>query len=341
MAKHVSDPELHTLAEALVDDPRPTLVWGERTAPLRELLPAGYPARYFTDDLLTGRELGCPIGVVPELAGESRVALVMPRAKALLEMRVALSAGLLPPEGELWVAGHQQDGVKSAEGLLDAVGVPGTTHVIHLKRRCRVVATTLDPGRERQAPDLERFEQRVAVSTAAGAYDLVTLPGVFGHGRVDAASAALLEVLDAREPGYRRALDVGCGGGLLGAWLAKKRSRAQVDLLDVSAVACAATRRTFAVNGLVGEVHLREVGDLPKASWDLVVSNPPRHTGREHAHQLTARVIDDAAWRLGRGGRFICVANHAKTVTEALERNFREVEVAHHAPAFRVWDCTR
>ncbi|TNF35890.1 MAG: methyltransferase domain-containing protein [Deltaproteobacteria bacterium] len=335
------DPELLTLAEALANDPRPTLVWGERTAPLRELLPAGYPVRFFTDDLATSRELGCPLGVVPERGDETRVALVMPRAKALLELRVALASALLPPEGELWVAGHQQDGVKSAETVLEAAGAPGTTHVVHLKRRCRVLATTLDAARPADEPGLGRFEERVPVKTGAGGYEVVTLPGVFGHGRLDAATAALLSVLDARAPGYRRALDAGCGAGVLGAWLATKRPRAQVDLLDVSAIACAAAQRTFEVNGLSGEVHLRELEDLPKASWDLVVSNPPRHTGRDHAHELTARIIDAAAWRLGRGGRFICVANHAKSVTDALERNFRKVEVAHHAPAFRVWDCER
>lgn len=335
------DPALLTLAEALTDDPRPTLIWGERMATLRELLPAGYPARYFTDDLATSKALGCPVGVVPELAGETRIALMMPRAKALLELRVALSLTLLPPDGTLWVAGHQQDGVKSAETLLEATGAPQATYVAHVKRRCRVIATTLDPTRTAPPVTVADFEERVAVSSKAGDYELVTLPGVFGHGRVDAASAALIGVLDEREPGYRRALDVGCGAGVLGAWLAKKRPRATVDLVDVSALACAAARRTFAVNGLQGTAHLSEIEDLAKASWDLVVSNPPRHEGREHAHELTARVIDAAAWRLGKGGRFICVANHAKSVTETLERAFRTVEVAHHAPAFRVWDCTR
>ena len=338
------DPVLPTLAEALADDPRPTLVWGERTAALRELLPADYPVRWFTDDLATSRALGCPIGVVPEATPSgvgTRIALVLPRAKALLELRLALARTLLPADGELWVVGHQQDGIRSAEGLLEAIGGAGNMRIAHLKRRCRVVATTLDPAAPAPPVSLADAEQRVAVASAIGAYDVVTLPGVFGHGRLDPASRALIAVLDARAPGYRRALDVGCGGGALGAWLAKKRPRATVDLLDVSAVACAAARRTLAVNGLAGEVHLAEVGELAKAAWDLVVSNPPRHEGRDHAHDLTAQIIDDAAWRLGRGGRFILVANHSKSVTDVLGRAFRALDVAVHEPAFRVWDCTR
>jgi len=329
---------LLTLAEALADAPAPTLVWGERLDAAPELLGDVGPLRFFTDDLATSRALGCEIGLAPTRGGEARVVLIMPRAKALLEWRVAVARTLVPADGELWVVGHQQDGVRSAETLLAELG---EMRVAHIKRRCRVAVVRLDPARPAADASLDAAESHVAVATAAGELDIVTLPGVFSHGRLDAATEALLAVLDARAPGYRRALDVGCGAGVLGAWLKRKRPRATVDLLDVSAMALEAARRTFAANELEGHLHLRETEELEKAAWDLVVSNPPRHEGRDHAHDLTARIIDACAWRLGRGGRFVCVANHSKSVTDALARNFRTVDVAHEAPAFRVWDCTR
>ena len=332
------DAVLATLAEALCDAPQPTLVWGERLEGLAELAADAGPLRGYTDDLPTSRSLGYPIGLRPEPGPERRVALVMPRAKALLDLRVAEARALLADGGEIWVAGHQQDGVRSAETLL---GELGPVEVVHVKRRCRVAVVRLEPSPASVAPDLALHEARVAVPGRHFDLELVTLPGVFSHGRLDAATEALLGVLDAREPGYRRALDVGCGGGVLGAWAARRRPRATVDLVDVSALACEAARRTLAANGVEGHVHLGEPEELAKAAWDLVISNPPRHEGRDHAHDLTARLIDASAWRLGRGGRYFCVANHAKSVTEALERNFRTVEVAVQAPAFRVWDCTR
>lgn len=342
-----TDPVLLTLAEALAAaPPRPTLVWGERMAPLRALLDDDLRCRvrFFTDDLATGRALDCPVGVAPERpasGGEAptRVAVIMPRAKALLEVRVSVARALLAPGGELWVAGHQRDGVRSAEGPLGEVAA---VRVEHLKRRCRVFSVAIPSDAPAvEMPAIDAHAARFEAPTVAGPLAVVTLPGVFGHGRLDAGTARLLAVLEAREPGYRAALDLGAGSGVLGAWLARRRPRASVTLCDPSALACEAARMTLAANGLEADVRLGAAEDMARCGFDLVVSNPPRHEGRVHAHELTAKVIEDAGWRLGKGGRFMCVASHSATVTNALEAHFRTVEVAHHDANYRVWDATR
>lgn len=342
-----TDPVLLTLAEALaLGPPRPTLVWGERTAPLRGLLEGELRAqvRFFTDDLATGRALDCPVGVTPELRATAagpptRVVIVMPRAKALLEVRVNVARALLAPGGELWVVGHQRDGVRSAEGPLGEIA---PVRIEHLKRRCRVFSVAIpSDAPTAELPEIAAYAARFEAPTAAGPLAVVTLPGVFGHGRLDAGTARLLAVLEEREPGYRAALDLGAGSGVLGAWLARRRPRASVTLCDPSALACEAARMTLAANGLEADVRLGAAEDMTRCGFDLVVSNPPRHEGRAHAHALTAKVIEDAGWRLGKGGRFLCVASHSAAVTSALEAHFRSVEVAYHDANYRVWDATR
>jgi len=330
------DPAVQTLLEALEQHPAPTLIWGEglRGLDVRGLEAAGMTL--FTDDALVGRELGVPSGVVPDLGELARVALLMPRAKALLAMRLALCAGALGGRGEVWLAGHQRDGVRSGERLLGEWGEGA--YVVHLKRRCRVVAARPPLG---EGLALDRFEARVEVPGPDELFTAVSLPGVFGHGRLDHGTERLLGVLAADPPPYKRALDLGAGCGVLGAWLARRRPRAEVLLLDVSELAAEASRRTLVANGLSAGVLLGDVESLAPGSFDLVVSNPPRHEGRAHDHDKAAALIEHAARRLKRGGRLICVANHNREVTRALEASFARVTVRHHDSAYRVWDATR
>lgn len=331
---------VETLLEALEDDPQPTLVWGERlgeAAAYRAVCPEVGLA---TDDLATAAALGVTATVVPEARAWARVALVMPKAKAQLALRLAFAESLIAPGGAIWVVGHQRDGIRSAEATLrDRFG---GAELIRGKRHCRVAAAR--PQAPAPRPALDAFEARFTAPGPpgrAGALDIVSLPGVFGHGRLDLGTRHLLDALAADLPPYARALDLGAGAGVLGAWLASARPRAEVVLTDVSATACEASRRTLAANGLTAGVLLTEADGLAKGAFDLVVSNPPRHEGRAHAHDLAGHVIAGAAARLSRGGRLLCVANHDKHVTRALEANFSSVEVRFHDPAYRVWEATR
>ncbi|MCA9513838.1 MAG: class I SAM-dependent methyltransferase [Myxococcales bacterium] len=329
---------VETLIEALAEDPRPTLVWGERLGaptPYRAALPE---VAFATDDLETAKALGIQATVLPKAKAWARIVIVMPKAKAQLLLRLALAESLVEPGGAIWVVGHQRDGIRSAEAVL--AERYGECELIRGKRHCRVAAAW--PGETSARPELDGFEARFTAPGPGGApLSVVSLPGVFGHGRLDLGTRHLLDVLAADVPAYARALDLGAGAGVLGAFLARARPRAEVVLADVSATACEASRRTLAANGLTGGVLLTEADELAPGAFDLVVSNPPRHEGRAHAHDLAGEVIAGAARRLGRGGRFLCVANHDKHVTRALEASFSRVEVRYHDPAYRVWDATR
>ena len=62
------------------------------------------------------------------------------------------------------------------------------------------------------APDLDALASHFTLQLADGPLEVVSLPGVFSHGRLDLGSALLLEHLD--NPPGGRLLDFGCGAGI-------------------------------------------------------------------------------------------------------------------------------
>jgi len=102
-----------------------------------------------------------------------------------------------------------------------------------------------------------------------------------------------------------RAADLGAGSGAVSVLLAGRLPQARLTAIEISTRPCAVLQRNFIMNQLDSRctAMLGDVRDqtlLPRASLDLVVSNPPyRDPGR---HLSPARLPDDPAlaqeWRI-------------------------------------------
>jgi len=105
---------------------------------------------------------------------------------------------------------------------------------------------------------------------------------VFGGTRLDAGTALLVKALDRGLPPAtpgRRALDLGCGSGILASWLAKRGWDAAAS--DVSRAAVASTLLTAEANGVRVEAVQRDGLDgVPPATVDLIVTNPRSTSAR-------------------------------------------------------------
>jgi SAM-dependent methyltransferase len=112
---------------------------------------------------------------------------------------------------------------------------------------------------------------------------LVVLEGVFSSAGVDAGTKHLLRWLATdRFASASSVLDVGCGYGPLGLWLAAARPDRQVTAVDRDARAVEATLAGAAANGLADRVHVAgSLGydDVDTSTFDLVVSNVPAKVG--------------------------------------------------------------
>lgn len=136
--------------------------------------------------------------------------------------------------------------------------------------------------------------------------DVTAHGATFSTFRLDHGTALLASIFD-RLPDAERAVDLGCGSGVLAALLARQGRR--VTAIDVTWSACDATRLTAAANGVTVEVERRDGLEGWTEPVDLIVTNPPFHVGTAKDTEPTRRLFAQAATALARSGEFWCVYN--------------------------------
>ncbi len=140
---------------------------------------------------------------------------------------------------------------------------------------------------------------------------------VFAGCDVDRGTRFLLGLLDQAAPDARSALDLGCGTGVLAVALARERPRLTVHATDESAAACASARATAAANEVTVQV---ERTLQPAPGVDLVVCNPPFHTGATVQPAVAHTLFVQAARVLNPGGELWTVYNSHLDHRPALRR---------------------
>lgn len=181
-----------------------------------------------------------------------------------------------------------------------------------------------------------------AVRAEAGAgVEVVAHPGVFAGASLDIGTRALIGTFDSL-PQFSVAVDLACGSGVLATLLARRTPEARVIASDVSEIAVASTRGTALANGVDVEVHQDDgLGFLPDASVDLVVLNPPFHSGSTVTLELAERLFADAARVLRPGGELRAVWNSHLGYRPLLERLVGPTRQLVRTPKFTVTASTK
>jgi 16S rRNA (guanine1207-N2)-methyltransferase len=132
-------------------------------------------------------------------------------------------------------------------------------------------------------------------------------------------------------------LDVGCGYGIIGTFAAVQGA-GLVHLIDNNLLATAACRETLTLN----RVTNAEVfpGDLlsPVGSnlYDLILSNPPFHTGHAVDFQIAQAMIGQSFRALNPGGQMVIVANRFIRYNRLIEELFGNSSVLAESGKFYV-----
>jgi len=166
----------------------------------------------------------------------------------------------------------------------------------------------------------------------------------FAGAKVDRGTRALLAALPGAVPDATTAVDLGCGTGALAAALAAARPGLTVVAADASAAAVASATATLAANGLSDRVRVVRddaAASLPDASVDLVVCNPPFHSGTTVSDTLAERLFAGAARVLRPGGELWCVFNSHLPHRDALRRIVGPTRQVTRDPTFTVTASTR
>jgi len=257
----------------------------------------------------------------------------LPRGREVARQFIIDAAAVLRPGGRLYIAGHNETGIKPMVEF--ARQVFGNSRVLAYKKGCRVALCV--KGSQTQVPPGDYHRWRTGVAQVGGRNWLFAAkPGIFSWQELDAGTRVLIETMRIL-PGDR-VLDLGCGCGIIGTVTAQ--TAREVYLVDSDIVAVEATRRTLALNGIPptrAHVLADDGADaLNDGEFDLVVTNPPFHQGRQTDYSVAHRFIRDAARVLRPDGRFYLVANRFIRYEQEIARHFGQLHVAYEDNAFRV-----
>ena len=253
------------------------------------------------------------------------IIVVLPKSRPQLAFWLSSVCGQITRPTEVWLVGAASGGIRGGVTTLKEFSASATQ--FDSARHCKLFA-----GELQAAPfELEKFATRWRHAEL----EMVSYPGVFSHGRLDAGTLLMLELLAGHSPHFGSALDIGCGAGVISAVLAKRGTK--VTSIDVSATAVAATQRTFAENNLAENCLQSDVFSNVSDRFDAIVTNPPFHDGTRRTTEVTQRLIREAPQYLNKGGALWLVANQGLPYADALHAAFKHVEVVGENRHFKVW----
>ena len=245
----------------------------------------------------------------PVLQGQGQsydgILLFLQKSKPLTDFWLEMALSMLTPGGCIWLVGENGEGIKSwRKRLKNSFGVVKN---LDNARHCSLLEGSeplSQPGEFLLENGYSRFELPVGQKTL----QVLSLPGVFSHGRVDQGTQVLLDTFDHSPSG--RVLDFGCGAGVIAGCLGLKNSSGRFTLVDCDALALESARCTMAANGIehfetIASDGLSEVS----GPFDLIVSNPPFHQGVKTHYAVTEQFLEQSASLLVKGGELRIVAN--------------------------------
>jgi 16S rRNA (guanine1207-N2)-methyltransferase len=221
--------------------------------------------------------------------------------------------------GRLYVTGAKDRGILTIAKRMEQLF--GAVETLEISKGQRVLLT-------RKSTAAEATTERAA------------LP-VFADNKLDEGTRLLLDALEVHATD--EALDIGCGGGLIGLHIARLASKGSVTMVDVSLAAVAASQQAVAESKLT---NIRVVASdgaqaVLTERFDLVVTNPPFHQGGIQTTAVAERFIREAAQVLRPQGHFYLVANRFLKYEPVLRACFQHVEEVGGDTRYKVLRATQ
>ncbi|MSR35218.1 MAG: class I SAM-dependent methyltransferase [Gemmatimonadetes bacterium] len=269
----------------------------------------------------------------------------IPRETLPLRQLLKNAFDVLRIGGHCFIAGANDEGARSAARSLHQLF--GNAEVLARGSGHRVIAASKDAatptnpaGLDSPYLDGDNF-CAYDVTLRTHAFTVYSRPGVFSWDHLDEATATLANVMQVNAGDS--VLDLGCGAGVLGTLAALLSQTGRVVMVDADTEAIRSATSTAEAAGAHGVTVLAsDVADaVIDQRFDVVVTNPPFHTGKATDLDLPGHFIRDAWTVLEPGGRLYLVANRTLPYERAIRKRFGNISVAHDGPRFKVLAAIR
>ncbi len=260
--------------------------------------------------------------------------LRLPKARDEQEMAAHACLSVLAPTGRLVVYGGNDEGIRSAAGMIERLC--GEVDTLAARGHGRVVAAGRPEDVSRLRSSIAAWRSTTPLDIGGARHAWVCYPGIFAADRIDEGTALLIGALPPLSAGAR-VLDYGCGSGVIGASAAAHAPGIALELLDSDSVALEAARENVAGARLLLGASLADAGNT---RYDAILSNPPLHKGVAEDHTLLERLIGDAPAHLKPNGILQIVVQRRLPLDRVLAARFATIAVAAETGRFRVWRAT-
>ncbi|WP_430593466.1 class I SAM-dependent methyltransferase [Humidisolicoccus flavus] len=270
------------------------------------------------------------------LEGARFVLLQLPRSLAELDSIAALIARHAHPDVVVIAGGRLKHMSRSMNEVLERSFSTVTATRAAQKSRALVASGPKSLSTETNLPK-RAFHEDLGITVVAHG-------GAFAGTGIDIGTRFLLEQFDRLPEDGRTAIDLGCGTGVLAVALAKARPELTIIASDQSAAAVASAIETVRANELAERITVVRDNGLesqPDASADLIVCNPPFHSGAA-VHEDVAHGLFEAAARVLRpGGQLWTVFNSHLGHPAALRELVGPTKIIDRNEKFTVARSTR
>ncbi|CAM2965848.1 ribosomal RNA small subunit methyltransferase C [Pseudoalteromonas atlantica] len=259
------------------------------------------------------------------------VILYYPKSKPEVLMALDNIRAVINEKAQLLVVGENKSGVKSIEKQL--AGKAQYSNKIDSAKHC--ILFSFEQLENSPTFEISRYHKTFRVNVAGVEFDAISVPGVFNHGALDAGTKMLLENAPTTKQG--NVLDFGCGAGLIATFLGIKNPALTFTCSDVSALATYATEQTLKLNNIKGGTILSDGLKSISGKFDLIVSNPPFHTGIATDYTIAEAFLSNAKQHLTKVGKLSIVANSFLKYPPILEAQFGSFHTVYKNNKFAVY----
>lgn len=184
--------------------------------------------------------------------------------------------------------------------------------------------------------NLKSNKQKVKYQINGIDFTMTTDNGVFSKDGIDYATKFLLEEIELKSEG--RALDLGCGYGVVGAFVKKSNPALIVDMVDVNERALELAKENTKDLGV--SVFLSDVYSNITELYDMIIVNPPIRAGKVVVHDM----LKGSHNHLSENGELWFVMNKQhglESALKALAALFDNAEIINKKKGFSVVKCIK
>ncbi len=247
----------------------------------------------------------------------------------IVKNRLSQLIELLEMEGELYIAGTKNTGVKRYQKHLKTAGtvekISGGKQKVYKFQK-----------QEDTDPEYFDVETHFTATVKDLQLDFKAREGLFSPKNLDKGTKLLLETIELKEE--EKVLDLACGYGTIGVYL-NKLYNTETYLSDDDAVAAYYAGNNLQMNE-VNEYVLKNkdcLDGFKNQKFDAIVSNPPTHQGK----QVTDEIFKNSHKRLRNGGKLYLVYNQNMGYENQLEQIFSQVEILENQDNFYVVEAEK